>query len=107
MSFTLTGPGGSIQQASRDYTAEYRQRETGPGHMPSLWSMNGVLWGFWAKARLANSNQKSGVLVIPVAVLSKEHIRRRPWQAGETVIIRAVGESYQKLTFTCDFEGCY
>jgi len=36
--------------------------------------MNGVIWGFYTKARLVHSNQNSGALEKPVGNLSKEHI---------------------------------
>ena len=44
-----------------------------------LGSMGGVLWGFQVTVGLINSSQKSEVLVSPMGVLSKGHIR------GQTV----------------------
>lgn len=34
--------------------------EAGPGHIPLLRFMGGVLWGSWARARLVNSSQERG-----------------------------------------------
>jgi len=39
------------------------ERSAGLGHVPLLGSMGGGPWGYQAKARLVNSNQRAAVLV--------------------------------------------
>lgn len=80
-------PGG----ATREVRAGCRQRVEDWGHTPLLVSVDGVLWGSWAKARLVNSNQKSEIL-ISHRVLSKGYIMGRSRGAGSQLITRAIGE---------------
>ena len=70
--------------------------------MSVLGSMDRVLWGTHAKARLVNSNQKIRVLVSYRRVLSNGHVGERPWEAGRLLVTRAFGESYQKFSFARD-----
>lgn len=61
-----TGPGGRALHASRalhrEVKAERGRREKQDlGCISLLRSMGGVLWGFWSRAGLVNSNQKNGV----------------------------------------------
>lgn len=39
--------------------------------------------GYWSKAKLVNTNQKSGVLVSFAGFFSKEHTKGRPQEARE------------------------
>ena len=88
-SLLLTGPGGSTRHTSRGPMGRSRRRADRDrqdlGHVPLLGSMGRVLWSSWTEARLVHSKQKNRVLVSPMGVLTKGHVRGRHWEAGETV----------------------
>ena len=88
----------SLALAGRFLTTEPQ----GKSHMPLLKFMGGVLWGSLTKAGLVNSNPKSKVLVSPMGVLSKWHIRKRHWNVEEMLVTGLLGKPYLELTFTCD-----
>ena len=82
-------------------------------HMPLLGSVGGVLWDSQAKARLVNSNQKKkgGVLVSSAVSYIMGVQGEGPGKAlggeGDCLSQGPLRKSYQELTFTCDYEGCY
>ena len=58
-----------------------------------LASVARVLWGFWARVRLVNLKQKSGVFLSPLGFLSKGRVRHTAAGRQERIFIsRAVGE---------------
>lgn len=73
------------------------------GYMPLLGSLDNVLWGSKAKARLVNSNQKSTALVSCMGVLSKH--KGKPLGGWVTVDHKGSWKSHiRNLTFACDSE---
>lgn len=86
-SLLLTCPGGStrmLQGATQGCQGRAQTERQDLGHMLFLGSVGGVLWGSWAKARLFNSNWKSGVLVSSTGIISKG-TGGRPWELEESV----------------------
>ena len=57
-----------------------RESLAGPGNMPSLDLVGGMLGDSCAKARVVNSNQKSGLLVSQKGVSAKEG--HKQWGLG-------------------------
>ena len=64
------------------------------GHMPLLKFMGRVLCDSWARDGLVNSNQKSGVLVNPLGVLSKRYIKHTGAGREGRLLIRRVIEAF-------------
>ena len=77
------------QGATQEVKAGCRQQDL--GHTPFLGFVGGVLWSSWARAGLANSHQKKGVLVNFLGVLPKEHKGEGPGRWRD-LITRALGE---------------
>lgn len=106
-----TGPGGGPRHAWRAQGGAGRCRQTvwqdGDTHL--YYSVCGkVLWGSWAKARLVNSNKKSGVLVSFTGVLSKGCMRGRLWEAGETVYHKGCWGTHPYLRLcSCHLGQCH
>lgn len=75
--------------------AKWRQRERQDlGHMLLLGFLGRTLCGSWAKARLANSDQESRVLIGSTGVLFKRQMRGKCLEAGETVDHKGYWESH-------------
>lgn len=76
-------------------------REPGPGHMPLLRYMGGVLWSSQVQSRLVNSNWKRRVLGISMV---RSYLRGIPWEGpgrqGRLLITRAIG-NIRSWTCTC------
>lgn len=68
-----------------------RERQ-GLGHMPLLKFMGGVLCDSWARDGLVNSNQKCGVLINPLGVLSKMYVKHTGAGREGRLLIRAIEE---------------
>ena len=62
------------------------------GHLPLSGSIGGALWRPRAKTELVNSNQKEWGFGKLDGVLSKGHIRGRPWEVGKSVYDKGHGE---------------
>lgn len=76
--------------------------------MPSLGSVVRGVWVSPAKSGLIGSNQKEQDFgKLHRGVLSKECIRRRPWEVERLLSTRAAGKSHQELSFTCDSASYY
>lgn len=74
--------------ASRDHMGRVQVREQeNLGPMSLLGSMSGMLWGFWAKARLVNSNPKEPGFDKPPG-----GSYLRPWDGGRLLFTRLAGE---------------
>ena len=100
-------PQGTTQGSQGRVQAERERVLEDLGHMPLLGIEGQVLWDSWAKARFVNSNQKSGVLVSFVGVLSKRCSRGRPGRRGECLSQGQLRESSWGLRFTCYSVDCY
>lgn len=65
-----------------------------------LGSTGGVLWGFWTRARVVDSNYKVGFsrMVFPKVLIRHTGTGRQ----GKMLIARVVGKPYWELAFGCD-----
>lgn len=67
--------------------------------------MGGVLCGSQAKANWSIQTQMSRVLVSSTGVLSKGHIRGRPWEVGETADHKSYEEVIPETRFLVTLES--
>lgn len=93
---------GRVQKDRQTDRKRHTERQD-LGHIFLIGSQVEVLWGFWARARLFSSNEKSGILISPMGVLSKGYIRHKhAGRQGRLLNTKAVRKVISGFAFTCD-----